>query len=667
MMKWKTISWACPVSGSLRLVLCTLWLLLSLAETTPAQTQPSAPVQNPNLPAGQSPAPSDLPTPMPTFGTTSGRWFTPPPPGAAPLGTTTPIPVNPERARQEEAKRVEQLKQDRQRLKELVEKFRENPRLPDLGQQLRSLDLPWEDYLTLAEDASLDTEGHISSLRFAAMGAIREISVAKKYAALPRLIALMEASSEQLRQTPVPQRGTYNPRSTSSRRMLQTCVERVGEYGRYAESAVPALIRLLEAEDRTDQDQILTEVCKALGAIGRGASAAIPALERQAYRERSVGTCLMAYESLAKILLSNPDQETRVRPRSIAAFSGLGGLYAFAALEQDALPRAETLLVLEELLVSDPPIVEQMRALKLVAHLGPESPTMAAYLLDRLRSTDKYASYVVSEALHRFHPSRPEAIQVLAAGITDPNDGVCVASCHALARFGEEASVVLPTLQSELQRVSAQTNDQRFGSLLVLLCRLGPKGKALSPLLLSWLSKDAQVLQGRTGFKGKWLRAQMLYTLGEMGTPPAALPMILESLASDKSGAYWEFAGAAHAAAGLPEAAPQLVPLLLRAVQPDINSMGIIFSRYPIVPGFGHVPNYAVATSSGSEAILALGNIGSQQATVIVPKLQEFFDQRTAYLMRQSPWDKRPDLLKADQLLSSAEWAMEQLRQEQRE
>jgi hypothetical protein len=150
---------------------------------------------------------------------------------------------------------------------------------------------------------------------------------------------------------------------------------------------------------------------------------------------------------------------------------------------------------------------------------------------------------------------------------------------------------------------------------------MGPAAHPAAENLVELLDERSTLFQNRDELLLHHLRAYLLATLSDIGVPKDSMPYIIDGLANSDDRMAQVFAAAARAAAALGPEAAEVVPLLMRALEPEFVDRPVasdLSARMPHPKG----PN----TSPRFEAIKALQSMGSAAAEAL-PLLRKIAEE----------------------------------------
>jgi hypothetical protein len=345
-----------------------------------------------------------------------------------------------------------------------------------------------------------------------------------------------------------------NPRPETSSGVHDRAAQALGEMGKAAWRARPALLLLLEHRFDIVQDSAFI----ALGQLARDQ----PAKPAEEYVRRLAGVGRLPADQVAAALLAlqftPPAEQARV-----AALARPALVSVLEQRRKDIYTRA-TLRTLTALGPGSSP-----RAVKaILTCLLRDSGGEPGPALEKVEATDKRAVEPLTEALEKT--------------LTHPSWHTRVLIARALGRYGKDAAPAAPALVKALRRVQRVTalNDAYSEELKTYLDALGKIGGHRPDALratLDLLDPKSELLR-QSGSLAPYTRAILLRGLGGLGLPAdgelraAGLARLGEGLAAESPEVFIAAAGGVLAAGKVSEQeAAALVPRLLRVLQPGFE------------------------------------------------------------------------------------------------
>ena len=234
-----------------------------------------------------------------------------------------------------------------------------------------------------------------------------------------------------------------------------------------------------------------------------------------------------------------------------------------ASRAAEALPRLVVPFKSDTIWSSVEPVFRVM-ALEVMGNLEPSDPDSVRVLLRSLASTNVWVATNAAVTLARAPMTDPRSMEVLAGGLLGRNERAAVESARALARFGTNAAAFMPSIVEHLRQSKGRNSFRRIGACLHVLRAMGPEAQVASPHVADLLAEDASIYRDMPSFYARAVRRYLLLTLGDIGTPPNAIPVIIDELnnAFDQP----SIAAAAHAAGNLARGQEKVVPFLKDAL-----------------------------------------------------------------------------------------------------
>lgn len=331
-----------------------------------------------------------------------------------------------------------------------------------------------------------------------------------------------------------------NPKPTSITGVHDRAAEVLGKMGAAAESARPALVKLLDHEFEMTQDA-------AFIALGRIAEA-----------------------NLARPLTEQIERLGKLKELSVSESSA-----AFLAIEKAVKNKdaqAKTALpTLEYIIANESKTKPQRAAIRAVIAIGPGSePSMVRALL---KATLKDRLSYASGALIAVDGTNPAAVEPLVEALEEYwnsdnwTDSYYIS--QTLERFGVHARPAVPLLIKAL--LSNNSEASQVQTYLQVLRTAGAQDPETLPAILTVLSPESNLMK-TGGTSALNARCQLLSTIGILGFPhdgpirENALKRIVEGLKSDDVRIYTSAAFAAGESAS-----KETVPLLMRALDENLK------------------------------------------------------------------------------------------------
>lgn len=372
-----------------------------------------------------------------------------------------------------------------------------------------------------------------------------------------------------------------------------------------AEAAV--LLQQLQTGRLMHRARVATIV--ALGKLGPAATAAMPALESE-LTSPIAEVATEAFKALGTVRDEPPLDPAALResgrklltaPSEI--FRGRSAYRAFQGLR--ALSREEAMKFLREALFNDVPLPQQVIALDEIARLGPADADTIGAVLPSLASPHGLVMSNAVAALAKAPLDDPKVREVLAGALLWHSDQAAVEAAKLLARSAPAAAACVPKVIATLQQSTGRTDFRRIGGYMLLLRAAGREATAPAvPVLVGFLSETAPIYQGRDPFFAKNVRRYVLITLGDLGAPPEAIPVIIDELTNPLESAT--IAAAARAAGAVTSEQEKVVPFLKRALARRGLDSGVRLDTIEIKT----MPPPPPETSPYLEIIRALARLG---------------------------------------------------------
>ncbi len=256
----------------------------------------------------------------------------------------------------------------------------------------------------------------------------------------------------------------------------------LGEMGADAETAVPALAKLLRDRHR----ELRLKAVDALSSLGPSAKAAVPELTAA---------------------LKDPDEGLRLGAANTLSKIGIEAKSAVPALVEA---------------LDDISNIVRVKATIALANIGSESETAVPALIKAMSDPDHDVQMGAIGALGRIGAQAKPAIPELTRALTNPNSRTRVGAMMALSNIGAGASEVVP----ELIKAMGSSEREMRSFAAIALGKIGSQAKAAVPELIRALS-DAD----------KDVRSSAASALGRIGVDSqAALPALTKALQDDNQG-----------------------------------------------------------------------------------------------------------------------------------
>ncbi len=378
-----------------------------------------------------------------------------------------------------------------------------------------------------------------------------------------------------------------------------------------------------------------------LDALGRVGPAATPfsAQLRPFLRDRSIKVQYRTLLALGAIEPSGPlsvDQWLDGTPLSRRTAGQLAGLLA-AVGPQQARSEEIAALMVKEALQSGPSYWTPL-ALDGIQRSKLVSPDSVRLALESLGGTDAFLNVKASECLAHIEPSATAAVPAIGSMLKHPNAKVRTQAALTLKRFGPVSASEAGGVITALGRCDGTSSEGELSAYLESLQSMGvAAGPAAAEPLVALMQERSPLFRNRDKLRLHHIRAFMLVTLAEIGTPRSALPLILDGLANSENNNPYVFAAAARAAASLGPEARATVPLLLRAFNGGLRDEFLSFETLG-----SHRSSTGEYTSCLVEAIRALAKMGTE-ARDAVPHLQAILAQPSIRLNGEGRLQRLPD------------------------
>ncbi len=378
-----------------------------------------------------------------------------------------------------------------------------------------------------------------------------------------------------------------------------------------------ALLQQLQSGRLMHRSRVATII--ALGKLGPAAVAAVPALELELTNPMAE-IATEAFKALGLIRNEPPLDPSALREsgrKLLAApseiFRGRNAYRAFQGLR--TLPREEAMKFLREALINDVPLAQQVVVLDEIERLGPADPDTVGAILPSLASPHGLIMSNAVAALAKAPLDDPKLREVLAGALFWHSDQAAVEAAKLLARSAPAAAACVPKVVAALKQSTGRTDFRRLGAYMLLLRAAGREASAPAvPVVVGFLSETALIYQGRDPFFAKNVRRYVLITLGDIGAPPEAIPVIIDELTNPLESAT--IAAAARAAGAVTSEREKVVPFLKKALARRGLDSGVRLDTIEIKT----MPPPPMDTSPYLEIIRALTRLGPT-AKEAVPEL----------------------------------------------
>jgi HEAT repeat protein len=376
---------------------------------------------------------------------------------------------------------------------------------------------------------------------------------------------------------------------------------------------------------------------EALGRFGREAAAALPLL-RKYLSSTDPQAQQVAYRAVGQIVDAPVPSMEDLRKQEVVDWEVADGGYAVhRALRGLGQRGAFAVPALVETFRRKPPVYVQGAVIETLGKVGGSAPAVKL-LLAALPAQwgapgdppqEKFLSDLAAEALAQLPSSDPDAVPLLADALGHSDPVVRNQAAIALRKFGAAARPAVGALVEAIVKADGKTDPYEVGAYLSALRAIGPDAGDASATLVKLLAERARLYQGLARFWAHYLRAYILVTLADVGTPAEAKPYILDLLNnSDKTTAH----GYAAAARALRPEMTEAIPGLLRALQPDFTDFPMSFDGFAIALG-------AEDVSCRLEALRALARMGPR-ARVALPSITRVAGEKPDPASPLPAWDE---------------------------
>jgi len=301
----------------------------------------------------------------------------------------------------------------------------------------------------------------------------------------------------------------------------------LSDLGAVAAPAVPALTRMLEAEDQTAR----IEATVALANIGPAARTAVPGLLKRLRSTDESGRGAAAYalgklgakSAVADLKQALKDKDQRVR---------MASAYALTMLDSEHRGDLRNVLpVLIDNLGHEMPLVRREMA-EAVALLGDDALQAVPALVDRAADKDPTVRASALHALSQIAPADRRVLAVALTGLTDDTNSVRRTAAYALGRHGTAAQSAVPALKQMLRHPDPFDRAVAAWALIKIAPRPDFKKQAIGLLIEALRIENPRA------------RAELATTLGQLGADPRSRKA-LQQLRADPDAAVREAAEAA--------------------------------------------------------------------------------------------------------------------------
>jgi len=250
------------------------------------------------------------------------------------------------------------------------------------------------------------------------------------------------------------------------------------------------------------EDQIWA--ARVLGEMGRAAEAAAPALIR-VIRTGTPEARVVASIALVKVdpymkdfipILLQALEKQAAGETSAPAATELEGLKTLG-LQEDALAKWAALtkreidpwimpLLFQELRAEDADV--RTLVLLVLGDLSLKAPQAFDYLVRGLQDPDPAVRVSVVGVLERIAPAKPEAVREIGRAFRDPDKSVRARALVAVARVGRDSAEILPTLQAALK----DPEEEVRRTALFALGRLGVEARSAADSIREGLKSESR-------------------------------------------------------------------------------------------------------------------------------------------------------------------------------
>lgn len=399
---------------------------------------------------------------------------------------------------------------------------------------------------------------------------------------------------------------------------------------------VDKLSRSLADDPRTPCD---VDLIRPLGAMGPAAEAALPVLMECVQREPRAGSRwnTEAYRTIGRIAGGPPktiEELQSFTPDKPMLLDGEG--YAWLmGIQQAGRDAAFTIPALLAALETDPPRHIQTMIIETLGEIGIARVDVLDAILAAMLARDWHRSEAADEAFVKLGPGDEAAARRLGEILLERHDRrhrpstappISLLAARAMYNFGPQAAPALDSLIQFLQNADGGVSIVELDHHLRAIAAIGPQAQAATPVLLDMLDLHSPLYRERRDeFMIDSLRAFLLLTLIEIGTPDEAMPHILDGLTNTHPSSVHLLAASARAAGSMGPRAAQAVPHLMEIVRPgsgvaSINFVNLDRTLFPRKEPLDEI------SSVHLEAVRALERIGPVAADAI-PVLESYIEE----------------------------------------
>jgi HEAT repeat protein len=376
---------------------------------------------------------------------------------------------------------------------------------------------------------------------------------------------------------------------------------------------------------------------EALGRLGPQAAEALPLL-RKYLSATDPQAQQTAFVAVGRIMnAAAPSEEDLKKLEFVDWEAADGGYAAYRALRMLGPRGAFAAPALVETYRRKPPVYVRGEVIETLGEVGGGAPAVQI-LLAALPARwgepgdppeEKFLSDLAAGALARMPASDPGAVPLLADALAHPDPVVRYQAATALRPYGAAARPAVPALVAALEKADGKTDPYEVGAYLSALRAAGPAADDAGPALVKLLAERAKLYQGQDPFWAHYLRAYILLTLSDIGTPAAAKPCILDLLNnSDKTTAM----GYAAAARALRPETTEAIPGLLRSLRPDFTDFPMCWDGFAMALGNEDA-------SCRLEALRALARMGPR-AREALPEITRVSGEKPEPASPVPAWDE---------------------------
>lgn len=359
--------------------------------------------------------------------------------------------------------------------------------------------------------------------------------------------------------------------------MRGQAIEGLGYIAEKDPEVVAVLIKVLENPKPTSISGVHDRAAGVLGKMGAAAESARPALTKLMEHEWDIhqDAAYIALGRIAEADLARPlaEQIERLgKLKELSVSESSAAFLAVTAAGENKNPQAKmALAALERIIANESKTKPQRAAIQAVIAIGPGSePSMVRALL---KATLKDRLPYASRALVAVDGTNPAAVEPLVEALKEYWDSSNWTDSYYISQtlelYGVHARPAVPLLIKAL--LSNNSEASQVQSYLQVLRTAGAQDPETLPAILTVLSPESTLMK-TGGTSAQNVRCQLLSTIGILGFPhdgpvrENALKQVAENLKSDDAEVFISAAFPAGESAS-----EEMVPLLMRGLDANVK------------------------------------------------------------------------------------------------